>query len=447
MECKLLSVVITTALFCGCNSDSSSDSSNTSDPMVVSSMSIIKEGFQTFKPRSHNLTGFYSKVALGTKDAPFDDGASRYAHENPGTGELSSILFSGSELEPEEQPPELTIDSVVDLNEVYSAISMSNITIEVNNEVMSGNFTVIQDKVTGALYPLVEDGKPIYRDIDAEHEAWITKTRFSNNGDPKRIYLRHGEGKSLHKAELNDGIFVISKIFDDYFSSEVILPSGDIVSKRWDAETSIIWREANGNTHILDYNTSLSVPFLVDDELYAMDYSDGSMQKVAFNGAEIVLGDSGWKANGYSPLVTESVVRGEYRMHWDCSVFKFDSTAKVITQLFESKPNYGIGNGGQNSLFCMYSDNDAQDELPKFIRFEIDKAIAGEDPISEVEASGGLKLDANERLVVVSDNEVMFYEYPSGSFTERYVSFDDGTTVEKLVDSRTVIVMQTINAK
>ena len=95
-------------------------------------------------------------------------------------------------------------------------------------------------------------------------------------------------------------------------------------------------------------------------------------------------------------------------------------------------------------MYCMYSATDANDALPSFVRFDIKKATLGQPAITSVNASSGTKLDANERMAVVSDNELMFYQYPSGTFTEYYINFDAGTTFEKEVNSITTINMQTI---
>ncbi|MEG3696923.1 hypothetical protein V5098_28020, partial [Vibrio coralliirubri] len=85
-------------------------------------------------------------------------------------------------------------------------------------------------------------------------------------------------------------------------------------------------------------------------------------------------------------------------------------------------------------------DNSA---LPSFMRFDVSKAELNQPATTTIDASSGAKLDANERMAVVSDNELMFYQYPSGTFTEYYINFDAGTTVEKEVSSITAIKMQT----
>jgi hypothetical protein len=126
-------------------------------------------------------------------------------------------------------------------------------------------------------------------------------------------------------------------------------------------------------------------------------------------------------------------------------VYEFDATSKTITQLEAAKSNTGyVANAGQNALFCMFADADDDATLPKFFRFEIDKAALSQPATTTVNAAGGTKLDANERMAVISDNELMFYQYPTGTFTEYYVNFDAGTTVEKQVESVTTIKMQTV---
>jgi hypothetical protein len=157
--------------------------------------------------------------------------------------------------------------------------------------------------------------------------------------------------------------------------------------------------------------------------------------------------DAHWATNEYFPW-TRSMVRGNYRMHSDCSVYKFDAETKTITRVNDAENFTGfVSNTGQNSLFCQYSPSESSDELPTFLRFDIKKAEAGQDAVTTVTVSSGTSLDAGERTAVVNDNELMFYEYPSGDFTEYYVNFDAGTTTEKLVKSITPIKMQTVDVE
>ncbi|ENM6633882.1 hypothetical protein AB8J12_002811 [Vibrio vulnificus] len=446
---KLSLAISATLALAACGGGGGGGSSNeggspNSGKTAVTSMSVVTEGFQTFKPRSHDLTGFTARSSLSSRAVPLDDGVSEYVYENPETGEVSSVIFEGESGETEETLPEPTIATIVDLNNTYSAINMHNTTVEISGETLTGNYTVIQNKSTGALYPLVENGQPVYKAVDAEHEAWITNTRFSHNGDSQRIYLRHGETKSLHKAELLEGLFVISKVFDDYLRDDVILPNGDIVSQPWNSRDTLTWREQDGTEHELAYNTDLSTPFLYDGKLYAVRQSDDAMIELTLNGTALEQTDALWTTNGYRPWPL-SVVRGDYKMHADCSVYEFDATSKNITQLEAPKSNTGyVANAGQNALFCMFADADDDATLPKFFRFEIDKAALSQPATTTVNAAGGTKLDANERMAVISDNELMFYQYPTGTFTEYYVNFDAGTTVEKQVESVTTIKMQTV---
>ncbi|WP_041054697.1 hypothetical protein [Vibrio owensii] len=449
MKYKLLSAAIGGSLLAmsGCGgSDSSSDPKPTPSAQAIGKMSVVTSGFQTFKPRTHDLTGFKARsLSVTSGDAPVDDGESKYVFENPETGEVGSVVFEDTDPETEEPMPDPTIDSIVDLSDTYSAINIRNTAVELGDSTYNGDFTLIQDKITGKLYPLTENGKPIYRTVDAEHEAWVTKTRFSFNADIKNIYLRHGEERSLHKAELKDGAFVISKVFNDYFRENLILKDGEILSRTWEDSETLIWISTDGTEHQVAYPQMLTPPFLHSGEVYAIDNENGLMMALSLNSdkSELVLTDSGWTTNGYYPA-GDSMVRGEYKMHWNCSTYHFDAKKKTITELMRAKNNTGVGNAGQNSLFCMYTDSDDNKSLPKFVRFDILKAEAGETAVSEVEASSGTKLDANERMAVVSDNELMFYEYPVGSFTEFYVNFDAGTTTTKLVEDITMIKMQTM---
>lgn len=218
LRTTLVSSIAFALTACGGGSNSNPPPSDTT--RSISSMSVVNDGFQTFKPRAHDLTGYRAYSRATKFNTPLDDGQSAYVYENPESGEVSSISFKGDNTESIATP---TIDMIVDLNTTFSAINMSNITVTVDDVVYEGSYTLIQDKNTGDLYPLVESGVPIYKKVEAEHEAWVTNTRFSHNGDSTRIYLRHSDELSLHKAELVDGTFTISKVFDDYFRNNVIL--------------------------------------------------------------------------------------------------------------------------------------------------------------------------------------------------------------------------------
>lgn len=220
-----------------------------------------------------------------------------------------------------------------------------------------------------------------------------------------------------------------------------------IVSKPWDSNETLIWREQNGTEHSLAYNTELTTPFLHDGKLFAIHQANNAMVELMLNETVLKQTDAGWTINGYFPNPL-SVVRGNYKMHSDCSVYEFNTTTKTITQLAAPKSNHGyVANAGQNALYCMFSDADDDTALPKFFRFEIDKAIANQPATTTVNAASGTKLDANERMAVISDNELMFYQSPYGIFTEYYVNFDAGTTIEKQVGSVTTIKMQTIKSE
>ncbi|MFS1906266.1 hypothetical protein BCU30_008695 [Vibrio lentus] len=442
LRTTLVSSIAFALTACGGGSNSNTPTSPPADQTrSISSMSVVNNGFQTFKPRAHDLTGYRAYSRAATLNTPLDDGQSAYVYENPENGEVSSISFEGDDAESVVTP---TIDMIVDLNTTYSAINMSNVTVTVDDVVYEGNYTLIQDKNTGDLYPLVKSGVPIYKKVEAEHEAWITDTRFSHNGDSTRIYLRHSDELSLHKAELIDGTFVISKVFDNYFRNNVILSTGDIVTVPWSGN-SLTWVKQDGTEHNFNYDTSqLSVPFLYADKLYAIRDSDDALIELTLNGATLDQTDALWTTNGYRPS-SMSVVRGDYKMHSDCSVYQFDDTTKTITQLEPSKAHSGhVANAGQTSLYCMYSSTDDNSALPSFMRFDVSKAELNQPATTTTDASSGTKLDANERMAVVSDNELMFYQYPSGTFTEYYINFDAGTTVEKEVSSITAIKMQTV---
>ncbi|MEZ9599946.1 hypothetical protein AB4232_14180 [Vibrio sp. 10N.286.46.A8] len=154
LRTTLVSSIAFALTACGGGSNSNTPTSPPADQTrSISSMSVVNDGFQTFKPRAHDLTGYRAYSRAATFNTPLDDGQSAYVYENPENGEVSSISFEGDDAESVVTP---TIDMIVDLNTTYSAINMSNVTVTVDDVVYEGNYTLIQDKNTGDLYPLVE---------------------------------------------------------------------------------------------------------------------------------------------------------------------------------------------------------------------------------------------------------------------------------------------------
>ncbi|PMN90217.1 hypothetical protein [Enterovibrio norvegicus] len=438
MRYSVIASWVTLALLTGCGGGDG-------DPFVVGSskvvnrMSPVESGFQTFKSRDHSV----SALSQGDRQTR-EIRSSKYVYENPELGASNAITFESVDVETgeSETAPSPTVVSVVDLNTQYAAINMKNVTITANGQKQRGSYTLIQNKQSGDLYPLIEDGNAIYKTVVAEHEAWMTSARFSNVADESRIYMRHGDGKSLHVAELVNGQFEISPIFNDYFRNNWVLPSGDVITLPWDV-SELTWKEkATGKTftHAFD-NSANTLPFIYEDVLYYANLTSGAVYQLTTNGENIGVGTTEWSANGYQTDANAmSVRRGDYEMTSDCSVYKFDSENKRISRVHHADLQGGVASAaGQNSLYCVRKTGTDDNGLPSIARFDITTQR-----VDNIEATSGSVLNAGERFVVVSDEEVMFYQYPNGSFSEYYVNVETGLTSEKVTSAMSVIKMQTV---
>ncbi|GEM_PF-5821879 len=455
MKKSLIALSISSILV-GCGGGSSSSENSTPSKTAITKMSSVAAGFQTFQPRNHSVgsTSFrMSRAYSGTTQ--IDDGESDYVYQNPETGEQASIIFEGEgETGDAVALPAPEVVMVVDLNENFSAIQFTDVTIHYGGEELTGNYTLIQDKATGSLYPLIEDGQPILVTTEAEHETWVTSARFSYAADTNGIYFRHGENKGLHSAKLIGDAFVIETLFDDYVRNNWVLPNGDVVSVPWSQDT-INWIDrASAEKYSVSYDfTNRTNPFIYNETLYIVDTNANEMLALSINETKdaIVETSSGWTTNGYRTDINNNTVRrGKYEMQPDCSVYKFDPVEQEITQVNAAVAytHSFAPMAGQNSLYCLHASGDDlnTNSTPTFERFDIIAAELGQPAVDSVIASIGNGLNANERMAVINDSEVMFYEYPNSAigFDEYYVNFDTGLTTKKEVTQATVIKMQTV---
>ncbi|MCW8331879.1 hypothetical protein MD588_24060 [Photobacterium sp. SDRW27] len=397
-------------------------------------MTSITPGYQTFQARDVETKAF----------AKSSNNDSAYVYKSAETGDLQPIDFSGEDPQTNDLVilPAPKIIKVVDINQRYAAMNIDNVAVEVNGKKYVGTYTLIQEKETGAMFPLIEGDVPIYKRIDADHEAWVTATHFSYAADDSRIYLRHGDGKSLHVAENNGDYFVITKIFDDYFRNNWILTDGTVISLPW-SRNELIWVDRiNGTTNTYNIDlTNTTNPFVFQGKLHIVNTSTDKMLELTVDSNALTMTDTGWTAPGYrTDDNNNSVRRSDYEMLSDCSVYKFDTDTKTVLKISDREDNSGFTPAaGQHALFCVHSVAEGNQEQPLFTQFDTRTESTQTTP-----ATTGAKIDATERLVVVSDKEIMFYQDPFGEFTEYYVDFDTNTTTEKQTDSLSVIKMQTV---
>ncbi|MDN3649015.1 hypothetical protein QWZ13_08845 [Reinekea marina] len=393
----------------GCNSEDS----NTESLNKQYSMTSLPEGFQTFSEADSTNRG-----TLRSTNEPV------YVFKSLTNGSTDIKFYSsdGEEITSIDTPKILDIR---DINQNYAAINIENIDITVGTENYSGNYTLIYDKKTGSLYPLIENNTPIEYRVDAEHEYWYTDTRFSNIADTSKLYFRHTDAKSLHIAELNEGAFIVTKIFDDYAGYLVVDKDGTILRKNWSGG-DFIWVDPETLEQTTLAASTDVRPFLINGQLHGYNQTDNNIYELDRDGLNLTLTSSPWTTEEYR-VSSYSVKRGNYEMTDECNVFQFNQDTKTIAKVASENQTAGgrkAAAAGNNTLFCLFGGT-TDNSTPKFAAFNLNEL-----KLELFNASNGTTVNAGERLSVVSDHELMFYDNTQGTLTEYYIKID-GTEYQK----------------
>ncbi|MEH6451824.1 MAG: hypothetical protein V7782_02170, partial [Psychromonas sp.] len=272
----------------------------------------------------------------------------------------------------------------------------------------------------------------------ADYLIWNSTTHYSNVADNEHLYLLYGDNESLHKASFDQDYFNINQVFDDNLRDYWVLGNGDIVSKS-DLDNKITWVSALTDDITYYDNSANYQPFVHDGKLYAVE--GRNMFLFIKTGLVINTILTTWETNGYQTM-QNSVKRNGYEMHPDCSTYYFDQSDTlnpVIVPIAGAMQNSGfVSSAGQNALFCVYAAGLNDSELPQFIYF--DTTDLSSDSIT---ASAGSVVDAMQRLVVISDNQLMYYSVKKEtSFNEYYINLVDGTEQVKQNTTGTVSIIK-----
>lgn len=380
-------------------------SDNTSnETYTLTKMTAMADGFQTF-----------SESELASRSLNRNASDSRYVFQSLSGGtlpiEFTAVDSAGKSVSV--TPPD--IENIRDINDRYAAINMNDLDLSIDGTEYSGTYTVIYDKTDGKLYPLTENNEPLDYKVDAEHEFWYTSTRFANIGDDDRLYMRHSEDKSLYVATRHDSYFEVNRIFGDYQSTPFADKNGDILRRETDNTYTWVSAEDFSKTELTsDIDVS---PMLINDELYGL--SGTSIYKLSRSGSELLTEATAWTATASYNTWGMRARRGDYEMTDYCAVYEFDHVTQAIIEV-EPAVTGSAGRravaAGDDVLFCTYASSD--DDTPKFRAFNTtDESITD---FASTEGNG-TSLNAGERFTVISDQEIMFYEYPSNDFTEFYI--------------------------
>lgn len=405
-----LAVASSALVLAGCPSDNTNGNTSIGGPLFKMSASI--EGFSTFTESSNVSRNAHIERSMSSGSRSTQSN-SNYVFQSLAGGTVSVQFYgeTGDSTAAEIEAPKIT--SVRDINDKYTAINFEDVTFMLDDIEHTGEYTLILDKLTGFLYPLTDQGKPILYNVVAEHEGWYNETRMGFVADDSRLYLRYSDSKSLHVAELIDNHFQITRIFDDYHGKFIVDANGTVFRKNWEGGFQVAM-PPNWTPTAVTSPDAAAFFVLLNNQAHVR--IGDALSEVAVVDGALEFTSTDWSAPDL--LLTELyVTRNDYLMNQDCSIFKFDKDTSTVTRIEAPEASGGraAAAAANNSMFRQYgSIND--DSTPKFKVFDVI-----DESLELFEATVGTSLHAGERLTVVSDKEIMFYEDPYGSFTEYYL--------------------------
>lgn len=426
------------AVLSACSGDSTVA---TSAAFAVVSMSNVEVGFQTFQPRDLNYDGIVPNI---------DD--SRYVYKNRASTNVdnsTSIVFNSSNAS-NTQTEDLVILAITDINDLYSALNIEDVTINVNGTDYTGDYVLIQEKSSGNLYPVVLDNTPLLSSEMTSTFFWRDLHRASNIADDARLYIDNSSLDTLSVFELSNGLFGNVDEFNYTGNSFWINEGGDILTQSLTDNNSMSWLDRS--TLIIQPQTLTGpgefLPLLYDGRFFATNTNDDRVYSLFTDiGGIFPRLETEWLSvpDTYVPT-SSSAKRGNYEMTENCELYQFsDSTEsqKSITYINDFSANNGqLAIAGQNSLFCVHATSASNTALPIITQFniitEIDNTFA---------ASEGTLLDASTRLTVISDDQVMFSDLgsASASFNEYYINVIDGSEEVFPVTESSIVGLQTLD--
>jgi hypothetical protein len=420
-------------LLSACEETDSDDTSTST--YVVYSMSPVESGYQTFQPRDLSYDG---------EEADADE--SDYVYKDRDTGDSTSVLFNSAN-DSDTQTLELEVTAITDINDLYTALSIDDVTIKVDGTNYSDDYILIQEKSTGDLYPVVMANLvPLLNSEITDDIFWHSSHRYSNNADEDRIYLNDSDGELLYIFELEDDLFTFIDTFDYGDKDFWINESGDILTQETSSKSNMSLLDRSSSETISEtFATSKLLPFLYEGDFYAARTSSTNIYELDIDSSDFSWDiDDTWASNDddYAPT-TNSARRGDYEMNASCELYEFDSSNpySIEINLIDdfSASNGQLAVAGQNSLFCVDADSSSSIALPIIIKFDTETE---ED--ASFSASIGTLSDATDRFTVISDNFIMFSESEDSSFDEYYIDVDAGLEEAIEASETSIVTLQTL---
>ncbi|EGU39692.1 hypothetical protein [Vibrio splendidus] len=254
----------------GCGGGSSSGGSNDNGsidpaPLVklpaLKSLSHPQASFQTIKPSNFDVepTGNTALNAM--------------AYNNlQGDKQMFDVAFE--KCDECDEPVMPTVTRVFDINQKYTMFNMNNSTVAWKGKTYYGNYSVIMDKESGQLYPIVIDGKVSEFDAELQNESpFLSQQKQGDLAPNETLYSfditddEHWHTRGIYKAVLEDNAFVFKTLKSRALADErdiQIDAQGNILVDYQDPHTS--------TNHSINYNHYAYIKNT--DEYQELNYSD-----------------------------------------------------------------------------------------------------------------------------------------------------------------------------
>lgn len=411
VRCLRLSVfLVCLGLLYACDSESPGLSPEST--FALTKMTKVELGTQTFQQRDLAYDGIVPAA-----------GESRYVYKDKlaiSFVEDKPILFTSTDGKVQ-QSESMIVTSLVDINDRFSALSMLDATIQLQGWYHTGHYVLIQEKVSGNLYPvIIEDEILLSQDIN-ENLSWYSSHLFSNIADQSRLYINNTLSQQLLIAEFIDGAFVVIDKFNYQGYRFWINKKGDILAQSNEDKNTMIWLDRGTLSSVQAGGLAQYLPFLHGGDFVSKNTSDNKIYKLIKSTTISPVFDVTWKtvAASYIPD-SRSVKRAGYEMTTACELYYFDVSNPIDKQInfisHFSASNGQLAIAGQNSLFCVHAATSDLDALPIITQVNTNNQRFDTFSLSE-----GTVLDAIQRLRVISDEQVMFSEVIADSFNEYYI--------------------------
>ncbi|BBM66831.1 hypothetical protein VYA_33870 [Vibrio alfacsensis] len=350
-----------------------------------------------------------------------------------------------------EQPITPSITRIFDINDRYAMINMSNSTVKWRDQIYTGNYPMILNKIDGELYPIVYADKPVEYDSNLNHQRPFVGSATSPKVAPQdSLYSiqdplnnRFSLGEGLYQFDFDGSAFVGKQLLpnsvsvyesDLHVNAEGLIYVGYEDRRGEETETSMYSViEANGNEVKVgrEYYSYYSHWHLQDGRLLAFD-NQGSSDKpynyMNWNGSKFIQEPSEYTNGGYLALTatnTTAPIRSGYEMNDSCIVNKLNENNEWVFVTSDSLADSGYRpyNGqvvtAQETMYCV-------DYQIAFSGGKTITAFAFNTETKEAfEFDTGIQLPpsgANYGVIPVSNEEVMFYINDNGNITEHYIN-------------------------